>query len=652
MTRKRKQNFAKWMLGVVVLALLFVGTWAATNARLTSAIKPNATKSTATNNANLTMSPVANVAPTNINAAVPLPVDPSVDVTSVFELDGNATDSPAGAPDDWSTLQSGNGTAGFTAKTMGTVAGGVAIADLQGLTTFDTGGSKDDLDVPSWRYSDGSSPPKDEITNAYAALYVKDAGLGAGAETILVFGADRFAQSGSAQIGFWFFQQDVHPVAGSNTFSNAHSDGDILILSDFSQGGAISTIRVFRWNGPGGAIPGNGSINGTLDQIGIGSDCTAPGSPKFFCGQVNSGDTASPWAYDPKQGPDNVFPAGGFYEGAVNLTGLGVTNVCFAGFQAETRTSPSVDATLKDFVNGAFPVKPTVEGTGVALSCTTPTGMVSATSSDPNATFSWTGPNGFTCNTASCSVSAPGTYTVTASSAGGCASDPDEVTVTEDKTPPSVDAGANQELTCLVNSVTLDGSPASGVTYSWARCTNPNDTSTCTITTGFTPSNTVRNPSVSTPGTYRLTVTSTTNGCTNSDLVTVTQDNSPPTVSIAKQSANGTTLAVTVQATASSNAVPAGTLGYVWQSCIATCGNNANWSTIGGQTSSSIVFSNFALDTSTEAINFLIGAGAGAGNYFGQLSVVNLRVVVTDSGNGCVTTSDPLAVKKVVAVDP
>lgn len=633
----RKPNFWKCIVGVIVLAMLLVGTWGATPARLIGAKSASSNPDTLTSRAANVPASAANVGTSNVTSPS-VPVDPSVDVTSVFELDGNATDSPAGSPDDWSTLEGGNGTAGFLVKTVGTATNGVAIADLAGATTFETGGSKDDLDVPNWRYGTGSSPPKDEITNAYAALYFKDAGLGAGPETILVFGADRFAQNGASQIGFWFFQKDVHPVAGSNTFSNEHQNGDILILSDFTVGGAITTIRVFRWNSPGG------SINGTLDQIGIGSDCSAAGSPKFFCGEVNSGDAASPWSYTPKSGSANVFPTGGFYEGAINLSALGVADVCFAAFLAETRTSPSVDATLKDFVQGSFPQKPTVQGVGVNLTCANPTGQISATSNAAGATFSWTGPGGFTATGATVNVSVGGDYFVTASTGGGCASDAVKVVVTSNMVAPNVDAGPDKELTCSVTSIQLSGSSTTpNATFSWVASGGGNIVSGANTAT----------PTVNAAGTYTLTVTDPVNGCTSVDSADVSVDASPPSVSIAKTAKSSTAnpQTVTVTATASSNANPVGSLSYQWQSCVLTCGNNANWSNVTGQTGSAIVFSNFGAAT-PETILFSIGAGNGLGSYEAQLFVVNLRVVVTDAGNGCSTTSGPLAVKRVVGVDP
>lgn len=629
----RRPSFWKGILGVALMVLLFIGTWGATSARLTRA-KLNSPAEHAAAAAS------AKLARTSGSVTPNSPPVFTVDVTSAFELDGNAVASGGGL-DDWSTLQSGAGSA--VAKTTGTAPGGVAIADLAGVTIFNTGGSKDDLDVPNWQYKNGSVPPKDEITDAYAALYSVPGG--SGNEQILVFGADRFAQSGASQIGFWFFQNDVRPDPNGSGFIGQHQNGDILILSDFTQGGAITTIRVFQWHSPGG------SVDGTLDQVGIGADCTAAGSPKFFCGEVNSSPQLSPWSYTPKSGPAGTFPTGGFMEGGINLSALGIANACFASFLAETRSSPAVNATLQDFVQGSFPQKPTVNASGATLTCANPTAQLTATSSDPKATFHWTGPNGFDTTQNPVTVSAGGTYHVVAISLTGCESDGIDVTVTEDKTAPTVSAGQDKLLTCAVTSVTLDGSPASGVSYSWARCTNPADTSTCTITTGFTPSNTVQSPSVNTPGTYQLTVTNTTNGCTNSDLVAVGSDTTPPSLTIAKTAANGNGNPQTVTA-GFSGSPPAGTT-FQWQSCIppADCSaNGAGWSNLSGQTGSSTVFSNFV---TSSAASFDIGAAFSAfGSYSGQLFVVDLRVQGTTTANGCSANSNAVVVKKVVAVDP
>ena len=89
-------------------------------------------------------------------------------VINHFELDGNSADSPAGAPDDWNTL---NGTTGQNGSCTGECKLKAFVHDGDGVTIFTGGGSKDNLDVSSWQYKSGSVPPKDEILNAYAASY-------------------------------------------------------------------------------------------------------------------------------------------------------------------------------------------------------------------------------------------------------------------------------------------------------------------------------------------------------------------------------------------------------------------------------------------------------------------------------------------------
>jgi hypothetical protein len=282
-----------------------------------------------------------------------------------FELDRNTVDSGA-AGEDWNTI--------YAAETSGgpTVADAFAfIADNGGgtpdATIFTGGGSKDDLDIPEWRHTAGSPPDKDELLNGYAARY----------GDFMYFGADRYAGNGSAQMGIWFFQNEIGPVAGG-TFSGLHKDGDVLILSDFTQGGATTTIRVFRWNGPDDngdctaqeqadleCIPGVGAIDGTLDllagTVDTPADCVGPPavpSNNPFCATVNAEAIDVPWPFVPKgakgNGPFQV-PDGQFYEGGIDLGAFpGLSGQCFASFLIETRSSPSVDAVLKDFVGGGF----------------------------------------------------------------------------------------------------------------------------------------------------------------------------------------------------------------------------------------------------------------------------------------------------------
>ncbi len=253
-----------------------------------------------------------------------------------FELDGNAVDEPV-AGDDWDTVNLGGG-GGSSAST------GV-LADPAPGSIFTQGGSKDYIDIPSWRHKDGSVPDKDNITNAYAAAY------NVGGDLVVYFGADRFANDGDAQLGFWFFQDNVTKNA-NGTFKGKHQVGDVLVLANFENGGHIPTIQILEWVGTGG------DQRDTLQllETAAGAECgTQLGD---VCAITNVGPATSPWPYTPKQGTADIFPVVSFFEGGVNITDLfsGSTAPCFTSFLAETRSSSSVTAVLKDFVLGAFPV--------------------------------------------------------------------------------------------------------------------------------------------------------------------------------------------------------------------------------------------------------------------------------------------------------
>ncbi|HET7869123.1 MAG TPA: hypothetical protein VFM85_02245 [Actinomycetota bacterium] len=264
----------------------------------------------------------------------------------LFELDRNAVDNPATLGEDWSTLHGGGGSAeAFT---------GILDDISSPGNQFQGGGSKDNNDISQWLWKAGEPLDKDDITNAYAAAYVntKDTGQNNVGDLIIYHGLDRFANNGSAQVGFWFLQDQIGltntPSGGGFLFSGVHTVGDILVQSNFSQGGVISSISVFKWVGSGGS-------HGPLNLLFSAQDCLTPGlGDDPACATVNQGNTPSPWPYTPKSGASGTFPQGSFYEGGINITRLVPDAGCFTGFLAETRTSTPFDARLKDFVTGNF----------------------------------------------------------------------------------------------------------------------------------------------------------------------------------------------------------------------------------------------------------------------------------------------------------
>ena len=224
------------------------------------------------------------------------------------------------------------------------------VSDQIGPTTFIGGASKDHLPINGWQHTSGASPDKAEILNAYAAKAIETDG-----DQVLYFGMDRYAVDGSTDIGFWFFKNPV--VANPDgSFTGTHAGtledpGDILILGTFTQGGAATNVRVFRWVGSGGNE--SGTIQGPDGDF---QDCVQepPLTNDPGCATVNNTSIEVPWTYTFKgSSTGGWIPAGGFYEGGVNLTAIGLDG-CFSSFLAETRSSPEITAILKDFALGSF----------------------------------------------------------------------------------------------------------------------------------------------------------------------------------------------------------------------------------------------------------------------------------------------------------
>ena len=102
----------------------------------------------------------------------------------------------------------------------------------------------------------GGLPDKDNLQDAFAARYsipknttTCPAPSTAANCEVLFFGFDRFDNSGDAQQGFWFFQNKVTLDPATGKFVGVHKNGDLLILSDFSNGGQVSTINIYKWTG-------------------------------------------------------------------------------------------------------------------------------------------------------------------------------------------------------------------------------------------------------------------------------------------------------------------------------------------------------------------------------------------------------------------
>jgi hypothetical protein len=222
------------------------------------------------------------------------------------------------------------------------------LTDPPGQSIF-TQGSSDPQDMDQEHWTDSSVPDADELLDAFA---IKFQGSAVGAHQFLYFGADRYATNGAKDMGFWFFKKNVQ-TKPDGTFVDEtgapakHSVGDILLLGTFTQGGAVTTIRIFKWVGSGGS-------DGSLNAEGNFGDCVPGSASNDGCDTVSNTTVPSPWAYAGKGAvAPNVIYGGGLMEGGIDLTALNLQG-CFASFMAETRSSPSLTAAQKDFTLGKF----------------------------------------------------------------------------------------------------------------------------------------------------------------------------------------------------------------------------------------------------------------------------------------------------------
>lgn len=187
-----------------------------------------------------------------------------------------------------------------------------------------------------------------------------------------------------------------------------------------------------------------------------------------------------------------------------------------------TNISTGCSASDDAIVSGTSNLPTADAGAMATLNCDILQVTLNGSNSSTGANFSyeWQNSSGDSLgNDVLLNVSDPDTYTlIVTDNSNGCTQF-STVTIDQDITPPTADAGTGGILSCTATSITLDGSNSSqgGFNYNWFNSNNTNIGSGNMI-------------NVSASDTFTLVVTSIANGCTASDDVIITQDTNVPTV--------------------------------------------------------------------------------------------------------------------------
>ena len=344
----------------------------------------------------------------------------------------------------------------------------------------------------------------------------------------------------------WTLPFGISAVSGSTTnnivvnyAANALS-GTIIVAGRNACGtGPSNSLNITVTPTPNVAIdPPSGPVNCTGNQITLNATTTTLGTSSYswaasLGGNIVSGGTTK----NPK-----VDKAGTY---TVTLTEP--VNSC------TVKASVSV---VSDYV-APTNVSVTTNITSKILTCTNPQATLTATATCASpVTYSWVATLGGNIvsggTTATPVINKAGTYTVTVTNtANGCTAT-GSIVFTENLIPPVITINKNPaQLNCVNTKVQLSAS-APNSTYLW---TGPAGAT-------FTGGNTITNPQVDKAGVYTFTATSTINGCSAQDQLTVVENIALPASVSINPPAKITCTAQSINLTAQSNTA---SVTYLWQ---------------------------------------------------------------------------------------
>ena len=276
----------------------------------------------------------------------------------------------------------------------------------------------------------------------------------------------------------------VYEILVTNTTNGCTSTAQVEIFPDASE--------------PVAQIASPATLNCTVSQIDLNTSGTSIGTDYVY-------DWSGPGLLTPNDDLNAMVDQPGTYTLLVTNTANGCTSQTTVDVPQDI-VSPSADA-----------------GPDMILDCNNPQQQIggSGNPSGSNYSFDWTGPGIVTgANTPGPIVDQAGMYTVVVTNTDNGCTQTDVVDLTEDFVNPQVTAGPGFQLTCVDNTYTMQttGSTGANFTYQWS-----------TVQGSFVGPTDVLNPTVDGAGNYTILVTNTTNGCTSTALVQITQANDVPT---------------------------------------------------------------------------------------------------------------------------
>jgi hypothetical protein len=392
------------------------------------------------------------------------------------------------------------------------------LPDSTGYAT----GSKDTLPISlagggDWQCKTPNNlGSKFDLVNAYAAAYIPTTGDDAG-DLIVYFGSEVSAPEGNRNMGVWLLQDPAVSCsgAGNTDFSGSHVDGDVFVVSAFTNGGNTANIDVYEWvdSSPG---DDDADVGGSLvlKQGFTNAKCPINSDPPLTddraCaiantdGDKDTDETAfevnPPWDAPDKDG-GNLNEAQ-FMEGGVNLSELGLSG-CFPTFLANSRSSQIPGATLHDFARSSFEqcgagIATVPSSSSIVLGGSlTDTATVTVSGANPpaptgNVTFYVCGPS---AGLSSC-VPANGTQVGAAKNLAGATQSGNAYSVTSDQFTPTTAGDYCFAASWPGDSTYNDGPYVDGSsvecftvvalqpTISTAQSFYPNDSATVTVASG------------------------------------------------------------------------------------------------------------------------------------------------------------------------